>query len=129
MTEKTEGINTAAEEKNTSSCSELPSAVSELPVVEIPLNDGSTFPLYRKDLDEYADLYPAVDVDQEARKMRAWCISNPIRRKTRRGVRRFINGWLSRAQDRGRPVPRPDVPENPFLKYATGDAEMSGGIL
>ncbi len=31
--------------------------------------------------------------------MRAWLDSNPTRRKTRRGIERFINNWLSRSQD------------------------------
>ena len=87
----------AAEEEESSSCSEPPSAVSELPVAEISLNDGSGYPLYPKDVAEYASLYPAVDVEQELRNIRGWCLANTSRRKTQRGVRRFINGWLSRA--------------------------------
>ena len=34
--------------------------------------------------------------------MRAWCNSNIERRKTRRGIKRFVNGWLSREQDKGK---------------------------
>ena len=33
--------------------------------------------------------------------MSAWLSANPTKRKTRRGVQRFIVNWLSRAQDRG----------------------------
>ena len=33
--------------------------------------------------------------------MVAWCDSNPTKRKTRRGIERFINNWLSRTQDSG----------------------------
>lgn len=33
--------------------------------------------------------------------MRGWLDSNPDRRKTRRGVRRFVNSWLSQEQDKG----------------------------
>ncbi len=50
---------------------------------------------------EYEQLYPAVDVRQELRNMKGWCISNPSRRKTKRGVRRFINTWLTKTQNRG----------------------------
>lgn len=120
--EKEERDSDAAEEEDSSSCSEPPPAVSELPVAEIPLNDGSEYPLYRKDVAEYASLYPAVDVEQELRNIRGWCLANTTRRKTHRGVRRFINGWLSRAQDKG--GKRPETPNNPFLAYARGEKEI-----
>ena len=67
----------------------------------IPLNDKS---LYDVPLDKIAlwkETYPAVDVVQELRKMVAWSHSNPMKRKTRRGVDRFINSWLAKEQDRG----------------------------
>ena len=102
-------------------CSEPPSAVSELPVEEIPLNDGTMYPLFQRDVDEYARLYPAVDISQELRNIRGWCMANPVRRKTRKGVNRFINGWLSKTQDKG--GKREAVPENPFLPYARGEKD------
>ena len=42
-----------------------------------------------------------MDIDQELKKMTAWCDANPTRRKTRRGIEKFINSWLSREQDKG----------------------------
>ena len=86
---------------------------------EIPLNDGGMYPLFRKDVEEYARLYPAVDIGQELRNIRGWCLANPKRRKTKSGVNRFINGWLSKAQDKG--GRKQEVPENPFLAYARGE--------
>ncbi len=47
---------------------------------------------------EYCDAYPEVDVLSELGKMRAWLLSNDQKRKTKRGMKRFINSWLSRAQ-------------------------------
>ena len=41
-----------------------------------------------------------VDIMQELRNMKGWCNSNPTKRKTKRGILRFINGWLSREQDK-----------------------------
>lgn len=70
-------------------------------VAILPLNTGEEYPIYQKDFDEWQILYPAVDVLQELNKMRGWCIANPDKRKTKRGVKRFINSWLSRQQDRG----------------------------
>ena len=68
---------------------------------------------------EWASLYPAVDVIQQFRNMKGWLKANPTRRKTKRGINKFINGWLSKEQDRARPSgpgnaqkslrPEPDV--------------------
>ena len=69
----------------------------------IPLNDGSEFFAEEKDMAEWKLAYPAVDVEQELREMRSWCLANPKLCKTRNGVRRFIVSWLSRQQDKGHP--------------------------
>jgi len=45
--------------------------------------------------------FPGVDVVQQLRSMRAWLDANPTRRKTERGMRRFVVSWLSKSQDRG----------------------------
>lgn len=81
-------------------CSE-PKNGSEPPVAWLPLNTGVEYPITREMFDEWQRLYPAVDVKQELNKMRGWCISNPSKRKTKTGIKRFINGWLSREQDKG----------------------------
>lgn len=69
-------------------------------VITITLNDKSEFPIYQNMIDEWAELYPNVDIMQELRNMKGWCNSNPTKRKTKRGILRFINGWLSREQDK-----------------------------
>lgn len=56
------------------------------------------------DLAEYASLFPALDVLQELRSMRAWLLANPSNRKTARGIKRFIANWLTRSQDRATPA-------------------------
>ena len=45
--------------------------------------------------------FPAVDVPQALREMRAWLDANPDRRKTKRGMRAFVVRWLGREQDKG----------------------------
>lgn len=65
-----EGRYTDAEGEGYDYSSEPPSADSEQPVIRIPLKNGREYPLYRKDVDEYAGLYPAADVAQELRNMR-----------------------------------------------------------
>ena len=69
--------------------------------IDLSLNDGSLFAISDSDVQEWSKLYPAVDIKQELRKMKGWLDANPTRRKTRRGVRRFVNNWLSRTQDQG----------------------------
>ena len=72
-------------------------------VAPIPLNDGSEWLPTKALAKEYESLYPNVDVRQAFNAMRAWCMSNPAKRKTRSGVKRFVNRWLSKEQDSGRP--------------------------
>lgn len=70
-------------------------------VISVLLNDKTEYPFYQSDIDEWQELYPAVDVLAELRKMKGWCKDNPKRRKTRGGIRRFANGWLAKQQDEG----------------------------
>lgn len=77
-----------------------------LPVITLPLNDKTEFPVFEADTDKWSDLYPAVDVMQELRNMRGWLDANPTKRKTKAGVRRFVNGWLAKEQDKGGGAPR-----------------------
>lgn len=70
-------------------------------IVSIELNDGSLYGVTQKEIDYYAKLYPAVDIVQEMRKIAGWNHSNTGRRKTRSGIKKHINTWLSKAQDRG----------------------------
>lgn len=75
--------------------------IEESPVISLVLNDKSNFPVYQKQVNEWEELYPAVNVMQELRKMSGWLNSNPKKRKTKSGILRFINSWLSREQDSG----------------------------
>ena len=65
------------------------------------LNDGTEYPVTQEYVQEMQALYPAVDVMQELRTMKAWCINNPKKRKTARGIRTFMGNWLAKEQDRG----------------------------
>lgn len=85
-------------------CAELPS--SPPPAAVLPLVDGSDFPIAQKTVDELSGLYPAVDIDQQLRNMRGWLLANPKNRKTKAGIMRFVNSWLSREQNQARPQNR-----------------------
>lgn len=78
-----------------------PQAASMPPVIFLPLNDGAEYPVSQEQCHEWAGLYPAVDVIQQLRQMRAWLIANPRKKKTKSGINRFIVTWLSKEQDRG----------------------------
>jgi hypothetical protein len=73
----------------------------EAPFIAIPTNHkGEEFHVLKALVDEFQKSYPAVDVPAQLRKIRSWSLSNPDRRKTKNGMRRFINSWLSKEQDK-----------------------------
>ena len=86
------------------------------PAYRLILHDGSYYPISKG-----AALYPAVDIEQEIRKMIGWSEANPQNRKTKRGALAFINRWLAREQDKGGArhgeLPRNDTSVNPYEKY------------
>ena len=65
------------------------------------LNTGQCYTVEQKDIVAWKYAYPVVDVDQEIRAMTAWCHSNPKNRKTKSGIKRFINAWLGKARAQG----------------------------
>lgn len=93
----------------------------EAPFISLVLNDKSNFPVYQKQVNEWEELYPAVNVAQELRNMSGWLNSNPKKRKTKSGILRFINGWLSREQDSGGSK-QADLNQNSAFKLS-GDYE------
>jgi hypothetical protein len=103
------------------------------PVALIPLADGTEFPVEPHDVVEWSMAYPGVGVEQELRKMRQWCLSYPKKRKTKRGVRGFITGWLGREQDRPKPTthqqPKSRMQRSRDLveRYEHGNTEQTNG--
>lgn len=75
-------------------------APQEPVVITMPLNSGE-HQVTESFAAQMQALYPAVDVAQELRTMTGWLIANPTKRKTKSGINRFINAWLSKCQDRG----------------------------
>lgn len=80
----------------------------EEPKIYLTLNTGEQFPVYEEDIKAWKENYPAIDIMQELRKMRGWLDSNPKNRKTKSGIKRFINAWLARTQDKA-----PRIKEEP----------------
>lgn len=67
----------------------------------MPLVDKTNYDVPLSKIAQWEETFPAVDVKQELLKMVSWLDENPARRKTRRGIGRFIHSWLSKEQDRG----------------------------
>ena len=96
-------------EGSISSCPEPEPAPDRIPAIALTLNDKTEYWIYEDQVTEWTELFPAVDVMQELRKMKSWLDSNTSRRKTKRGILRFVNGWLSKEQDKGRTQRGTDV--------------------
>ncbi len=101
-------IENRVEESRVDVCTEPEKSVS-VPLANLPaiiLNDKTEYHVTEADVRMWREAYPAVDVEQQIRAMAAWAGSNPTKRKTRRGVRAFINNWLASEQNKGRRQPK-----------------------
>ena len=68
--------------------------------ISLPLNDKTTYGITTEEIVNLIELYPAVNIEQEFRNMKGWLLADTKRLKTKRGIKRFYNGWLSRSQDK-----------------------------
>lgn len=107
-------------------------AASAPPVCLLPLNTGKEYAITAAQVEEWGKLYPAVDIMQALNAMRGWCLANPTKRKTARGILSFVNRWLAKEQDQGGTKSKPEsLPKNdktidtsnPFLRMLM---EMEG---
>ena len=70
-------------------------------VAYIPIIGGKEYGVSKELLAELEAAYPAVDGLATLKEIRAWCVTNPGKRKTERGVPRFINRWFEKVQNGG----------------------------
>ena len=75
----------------------LSEIVDRLTSMEIKLKDGSFYEVKENDLIAWSRTYKDCNVFYEVKAAAEWCEANPSRRKTLRGVKRFLNAWLSKA--------------------------------
>ena len=112
------------------SCTEPEQTVSVPPaVIALLLNDKTEHFVSHADIDTWRELYPAVDIMQELRNMRGWLLSNPTKRKTKRGMARFINSWLAKEQNRGGVKGGTDRTNISGAENASGDEGNFGVML
>ena len=69
------------------------------PVLTLLLRGGGLYAIGADELGRLTLAHPEADVPHELPKMAAWLMANPSRRKTRKGMPRFLNSWLARAAE------------------------------
>lgn len=69
----------------------------EFPVTGDP--SKPTWWLAKAKLEEYREAFPALDIEAEMRAARQYVRDDTARRKTARGMHRFLGDWLRRSQD------------------------------
>ena len=81
-------------------------------MIGLPTNKkGMRVAIMGHEVTRWQEQFPAVDVTAELRKIQAWLEANPERRKTARGMHRFIVRWLSKEQDKGHALPAVQAPK------------------
>lgn len=95
--------------------------------IKLPLINGDDYLVTKEYVKELKELYPAVDVEQALRSMRGWLGSHPKNKKTPRGIKRFITGWMSRDQDEASRVPDKPKPvfQNRFNNFHQRDYDFA----
>ena len=98
-------------------------ATTETPVVlwYLATNSNDMVAITAEQVKRWKELYPAVDVMQSLRNMAGWLEANPTRRKTKRGMLKFVNNWLQREQD------KPNA-QRTITQRANGDRAMGDGF-
>jgi hypothetical protein len=72
-------------------------------VISIPLaTNGEFFDVTESHVKEWQELFPAIDIMQTLRNIKAWNIANPKNRKTKKGIVKHITTWMMRDQDSAR---------------------------
>lgn len=84
---------------STLGCSEQGSEQTE-PLEHVPTSEGTQYAVTADQVDAWRDAYPGIDVLQEIKRAKAWLVANPKKAKTSRGMSRFLNSWMDRAQNR-----------------------------
>jgi len=65
------------------------------------LNNNENWEPDHDEIQAWIKAYPAIKVEQELLGMSCWLEANPTKRKTQRGIKRFVVSWLARAQEKG----------------------------
>lgn len=104
-------------------------AVIEPAVIEILTNKKNELAkITHSQYDRWVETYPAVDVWQTLIRIKSWAENNPAKRKTSKGMARFIDSWLAREQDKPRLNPG-GAPQGQFKNSREKNAERNKEIF
>lgn len=95
--------------------------------ISLPLVDKTAYDVPLSRIEQWRMAFPAVNVEQELQKMIAWLNANSARKKTRRGIERFIVSWLTRSQNNGgdcRQQPAKPAPRTGFTNFEQRDYDF-----
>ena len=101
---------------------------AELVDMEFAIVGGATWRPTVELLDTLRAAYPSVNVMDELLKAKAWCFANAAKRKTARGMPRFLNSWMSRQHSDRMRTNAPAVGASRFEPIIpTFDDDVKGG--
>ncbi|HET8669468.1 MAG TPA: hypothetical protein VFM05_02235 [Candidatus Saccharimonadales bacterium] len=92
------------EGKSTDQIREQSNQPAEPCLIEYPCTDG-LWDLTESFVGTLKQAYPQIDIMAEARIALAWVWANPAKRKTMKGMPRFMNSWCSRATEAAKAKP------------------------
>ena len=72
-------------------------------IYAFPLKDGTTYEVNENDILLWERTYKNINVRDELLCIISWVDSNPSKRKTRAGAKKFINGWLNKNNSERKP--------------------------
>jgi len=89
------------------------------------LNTKEDWQPEEKDVIAWQRVFPAVNVHQELMAMESWCDANPTKRKTKSGIKRFVNLWLTKAQNQGGSPMAKKSSKNESIRAKSIDMQMT----
>ena len=105
-------------------------------IFEFPCQGAKkTFAVCQSHLDQLASFYPGLDVVDHTRRALAYIVANPVKRKTARGMMKFLTAWMERRidnqggkQSQGQAIAprfdsRPDLAKEPPRRPAYGKSD------
>lgn len=107
------GSKDQGEDQGSSICTEP--ETDSMPLAEhgFLLADGSIWRPTVAKMHEWQAAFPVMDIDGQMRLAGQWLKDNPAKRKTERGMTRFLFSWLERAQNSNRALPLFQQPQQP----------------
>lgn len=122
-------IHSVSEASASSTVRPEPAKAAPVAVICLPTVSDGDFPVTADDIAEWQTAFPAVNVRQQLASMRQWLIANQTKRKTARGMKRFVVSWLDRKQNEGGAVPSPRGQGPPYPARTVSDVlgEMAAG--